>query len=67
MKKNYSTPHTTAVRVSSGQLMLAESPGMNGTTPWGDLGWGGTEGGQNPMYVRTWRNKLWDDVDEIEQ
>lgn len=65
MKKQYIVPATGEFFVRTTGL-LTESPGVNGDTPWGDLNWGGTESGENPMYIRTWRNKLWDsDEDEL--
>ena len=63
MKKRYEAPTALFLEIC-GMNLMAESPGLNGETPWGNLDWGGTEGGNNPVYAPMWHNSLWDSDDD---
>ena len=63
MKRPYDKPTAEAFAVCTNILMFV-SVGLNGETPGNGLNWDGTENGSNPMYIRTWHNKLWDSDDD---
>ncbi len=65
MKKIYIAPTAELFDVID-ESLLAEFSQLQGTTPWGDLLWGGLESGENPMYSRFWHNTLWDSDDDME-